>query len=55
MKPFMYVVETPPTGLISRVNPEDPHVWSFKEFLYGAEATAVGGYTLPHLSTRCEE
>jgi phage major head subunit gpT-like protein len=55
MKPFMYVVETPPTGLISRVDPQDPHVWQWKEYLYGAEATAVGAYTLPHLSTRCEE
>lgn len=55
MKPFMYVEETAPTGLISRVDPTDPHVWDQKEFLYGAEATAVGAYTLPHLSARCEE
>lgn len=55
MKPFMYVVETPPTGLIPRQDPTDPHVWNFKEFLYGAEATAVGAYTLPHISARMEE
>lgn len=55
MKPFMLVEETAPTGLIGRVDPMDPHVWEMKEYLYGAEATAVGAYTLPHLSSRQEE
>lgn len=52
MKPFMYVVETPPTGLVTRDRPDDPSVWNNKEFLYGAEATAAATCTLPHISQR---
>lgn len=55
MKPFVLVEETPPTGLEMRFNPEDPHVWSDNEFLFGARATAAASYLLPHLSVRCEE
>lgn len=54
MKPFLYMIETPPTGLITRDRLDDPHVWNFKEFLYGAEATAAATCTLPHLSQRNE-
>ncbi|MGH6692677.1 MAG: Mu-like prophage major head subunit gpT family protein [Gammaproteobacteria bacterium] len=54
MRPFIVQVETPPTGLEMRVNPEDPHVWENNEFLFGSRATGAAGYTLPHLSVRCE-
>lgn len=54
MKPFLYMIETPPTGLITRDRLDDPHVWNNKEFLYGAEATAAATCTLPHLSQRNE-
>ncbi len=53
-KPFLFMQETPPTGLITRDDLRDPHVWAFKEFLYGAEATAAPTCTLPHLSQRNE-
>jgi phage major head subunit gpT-like protein len=52
MMPFLIQEETPPTGLEMRVDPTDPHVWDFNEFLFGARATAGFGYTLPHLSTK---
>lgn len=55
IRPFILQQETPPTGLELRVNPEDPHVWNYNEFEFGARATAAAGYTLPHLSVRCEE
>jgi phage major head subunit gpT-like protein len=55
MKPFIILEETPPTGLITRDDPRDPHVWNNKAFLYGADATAGFGVGLPHLSVRCEE
>jgi phage major head subunit gpT-like protein len=55
IKPFILQQETSPTGLEMRFNPEDPHVWDFNEFLFGARATGAGGYTLPHLSARMEE
>lgn len=54
MKPFLLQVESEPTGLESRVNAEDPHVWDNDEFLFGARAYAGAGYTLPHLSARVE-
>jgi len=52
MKPFIYMVETPPSGLITRDDPRDPHVWNNKEYLHGAEATVAASCTLPHLSQR---
>lgn len=52
MKPFIVQVESPPTGLESRVNAEDPHVWDNNEFLFGSRATGGAGYGLPHLSAR---
>lgn len=54
MKPFIVQVETPPSGLESRVNLEDPHVWDNNEFLFGSRATGGAGYGLPHLSARVE-
>jgi phage major head subunit gpT-like protein len=55
MKPFILMNETAPTGLITRNDPMDPHVWDFKEFLFGSDATAAASYGMPQLSTRCEE
>jgi len=55
MKPFIVQVESEPTGLEMRVDPNDPHVWDNAEFLFGSRATGAAGYTLPHLSFRCEE
>lgn len=55
MKPFILMNETAPTGLITRNDPSDPHVWDFKEFLYGSDATAAASYGMPQTSTRCEE
>ena len=54
MKPFLIQEETAPMGLQMRVDPTDPSVWDNREFLFGSEATAGFGYTLPHLSVRCE-
>ncbi len=52
MKPFVMQVETPPTGLESRMNAEDPHVWDNDAFLFGSRANGGAGYGLPHLSAR---
>lgn len=54
MKPWLYMVETPPSGLVIRDDLRDQHVWNNKEFLYGGEATAAISPTLPHLSQRNE-
>jgi phage major head subunit gpT-like protein len=54
MKPFIVQVETAPTGLEMRVNPEDPHVWDNNEFLFGSRAYGAAGVGLPQLSARCE-
>jgi phage major head subunit gpT-like protein len=55
MRPFVVQIESDPTPLEMRVNPEDPHVWDNNEFLFGSRATGAATYTLPHLSVRCEE
>lgn len=54
MKPFIVQVETAPTGLQMRVNPEDPHVWDNDEFLFGSRACGGAGVGLPQLSARVE-
>lgn len=54
MKPFIVQVETPPTGLESRMDPQDPHVWDNDQFLFGSRACGGAGYALPHLSARVE-
>ncbi len=52
--PFILLEEEAPTGLEMRVDPLDPHVWSFDEFLFGARARAGAGYFIPHVSQRNE-
>jgi len=55
LMPFLLGEEEAPTGLEMRVDPLDPHVWDFDEFLFGARARAGADYGLPHTSQRNEE
>jgi phage major head subunit gpT-like protein len=48
IKPFIVQVESDPSGLEMRVDPNDPHVWENNEFLFGSRATGAAGYTVPH-------
>jgi len=54
MKPFLYMIETAPSGLVTRTNLDDPHVWQHKEFLWGGEAYVGATCTMPMLSQRNE-
>lgn len=54
IKPFLYIEETAPTGLMSRVDLTDPQVWDHQQFEFGSNATAAAAYTLPQLSSRQE-
>ncbi len=54
MKPFLYMVEQAPTGLITRQNLDDPSVWSNKEFLWGSDAYVAATCTIPQPSQRNE-
>jgi phage major head subunit gpT-like protein len=55
LKPFILQVAKDPTPLLAKDAPTDDNVFHRKEFEYGSDAIAVGGYGLPFLSMRMKE